>query len=230
MRRSFKPGDTFHRWTLVEKTDQRSDRGYVVWLCECACGTRRHVGTSMFKLGGSTSCGCYRKEQADKSNKQNLSGHRFGRLVPRHVVGVSKARNQIWECVCDCGNTAKVETRHLKSGNTVSCGCAAGTRTRIRPSRVADANIAYQAVRRSRASSGRFTEADVVRIHGLQKGCCAICHDPVSLSDAHRDHIVPLFLGGANDAGNIQILCPTCNLSKGSKHPIDFAQMRGLLL
>lgn len=230
MRRSFKTGDTFHRWTLVEKTDQRSVRGYVVWLCKCACGTKRNVSTNLFKVGGSFSCGCYRKEQTANANKLDLSGQRFGRLVPQRATGVSKARAQIWECACDCGNTAKVEGRHLKSGNTISCGCAAGTRTRIRPSRVADANIAYQAVRRARAASGRFTEADVVRIHLLQQGCCAVCRDPVSLSVAHRDHIVPLFLEGANDAGNIQILCPTCNLSKGSKHPVDFAQARGLLL
>jgi 5-methylcytosine-specific restriction endonuclease McrA len=46
----------------------------------------------------------------------------------------------------------------------------------------------------------------------------------------HVDHILPLALGGDNRRKNIQLLCPTCNLSKGAHHPIDHAQRNGLLL
>ncbi|HEX8162886.1 MAG TPA: HNH endonuclease [Pyrinomonadaceae bacterium] len=33
----------------------------------------------------------------------------------------------------------------------------------------------------------------------------------------HFDHIIPFDLGGPNTAGNIQLLCPTCNTSKGNQ-------------
>jgi 5-methylcytosine-specific restriction endonuclease McrA len=41
---------------------------------------------------------------------------------------------------------------------------------------------------------------------------------------------MPLARGGTNHRRNIQILCPSCNLRKGWKHPIDFAQEMGRLL
>ena len=46
----------------------------------------------------------------------------------------------------------------------------------------------------------------------------------------HVDHIVPLAKGGQHVASNIQILCPTCNVRKSAKDPIDFMQSRGFLL
>ena len=46
------------------------------------------------------------------------------------------------------------------------------------------------------------------------KGVCVRCG---SKHDIHYDHILPFSKGGGNDANNIQILCRTCNLRKGSK-------------
>lgn len=63
----------------------------------------------------------------------------------------------------------------------------------------------------------------------LQKGKCACCKKSVK-SGHHLDHIMPLALGGANEDSNIQILCPSCNCSKGAKHPQEFMQSRGFLL
>lgn len=44
------------------------------------------------------------------------------------------------------------------------------------------------------------------------------------------DHIMPMDLGGSNDASNLQLLCQSCNSSKHAKHPVDFMQERGFLL
>lgn len=64
----------------------------------------------------------------------------------------------------------------------------------------------------------------------LQRCKCAVCKSSLKKSGHHLDHIMPLFLGGAHSAENVQLLCPTCNLSKSAKNPIDFMQSRGFLL
>lgn len=53
--------------------------------------------------------------------QNSLIGSTFGRLsvIKKHSGG----KNSIWECLCECGNTAFVSTPNLKSGNTRSCGC-----------------------------------------------------------------------------------------------------------
>lgn len=48
-----------------------------------------------------------------------------------------------------------------------------------------------------------------------QDGKCNGCSN--ELIESHIDHIVPLSRGGLNIDDNVQLLCPACNLSKGSK-------------
>ena len=54
------------------------------------------------------------------------------------------------------------------------------------------------------------------------RGMCVICHKDLggilsTQPDEHYDHIVPLAKLGANDVTNLQLLCKSCNLSKGSR-------------
>nr|URJ56600.3 HNH endonuclease signature motif containing protein [Paenibacillus polymyxa] len=60
------------------------------------------------------------------------------------------------------------------------------------------------------------------------KGKCQECGKDVSglldpANNYHIDHIVPLDMGGTNDPTNFQLLCSTCNLSKGARtnHAFD---------
>jgi 5-methylcytosine-specific restriction endonuclease McrA len=64
----------------------------------------------------------------------------------------------------------------------------------------------------------------------IQKGKCAYCHTDLNKSGRHLDHHMPIALGGTNTDDNVQLLCPTCNLKKGAKHPVDFVRERGFLL
>ena len=57
-------------------------------------------------------------------NIKDLTGQRFGKLVVIHPTDERRGRSVVWECKCDCGNTAFVPTNNLRSGNTASCGCA----------------------------------------------------------------------------------------------------------
>lgn len=52
----------------------------------------------------------------------DLAGQRFGRLVvEKRDYAYKKAA--FWICRCDCGNHTTVQSCHLRSGATQSCGC-----------------------------------------------------------------------------------------------------------
>lgn len=54
----------------------------------------------------------------------DLEGKRFGMLL---VVGRSEKKTGtgrfLWECLCDCGNTAHCKTGNIRNGASTSCGC-----------------------------------------------------------------------------------------------------------
>ena len=54
---------------------------------------------------------------------KDLSGQRFGRLIALKPLEERKKGYVMWECKCDCGNTAIVSTKQLVTGGTLSCGC-----------------------------------------------------------------------------------------------------------
>ena len=66
------------------------------------------------------------------------------------------------------------------------------------------------------------------RLWFLQKGRCAWCQR--KMGETHLDHVMPVARGGTNQQQNFQLLCPPCNLMKGSSDPIVFAQRHGKLL
>jgi len=78
-------------------------------------------------------------------------------------------------------------------------------------------------------TGGRISSGIADRLGKIQKWRCVVCLK--DLSDGyHIDHIFPLALGGRHEDSNLQLLCPSCNLSKGAKHPVDFMRSRGFLL
>lgn len=69
---------------------------------------------------------------------KDLQGLRFGRLV---VVSRDYKKEQLrlqenksprvyWVCMCDCGNQSSVQSSHLLSGHTISCGCVRSEKTK----------------------------------------------------------------------------------------------------
>ena len=83
--------------------------------------------------------------------------------------------------------------------------------------------------RHGRRAAGQFSYSVVPALKELQKGKCAICRNFLS-SLIEVDHIMPIALGGTNESSNLQLLCRTCNRSKGAKHPVDYMQSKGFLL
>lgn len=82
---------------------------------------------------------------------------------------------------------------------------------------------------RERASGGILSHGLAERLLRLQRDRCAACRNMLA-GKFHLDHIIPIAAGGENEDKNMQILCPTCNLKKGAKHPVSFMQSMGFLL
>ena len=52
----------------------------------------------------------------------DLTGKRFGRLTVVEFA-FKKNKRKYWLCKCDCGNYKAIQSPHLTSGHTQSCGC-----------------------------------------------------------------------------------------------------------
>lgn len=85
------------------------------------------------------------------------------------------------------------------------------------------------AARRSARKCGRLPAGTVQRLGQLQRWRCAICRAGIR-KQYHLDHITALANGGAHAPWNLQLLCPSCNVRKSAKDPIQYMQERGFLL
>ena len=86
---------------------------------------------------------------------------------------------------------------------------------------------AYRA--RKRGANGSHCAKDIEQLLQLQKGRCAMCGDDIRKA-FQVDHIQALSRGGTNDRLNLQLLCGSCNASKGARDAIEVAQRMGRLL
>jgi hypothetical protein len=75
--------------------------------------------------------------------------------------------------------------------------------------------VALMEQRESIETATRERIADEVRVFvwNRDKGACVRCGSQERLE---FDHIIPVVLGGANTARNLQLLCEVCNRSKGA--------------
>jgi 5-methylcytosine-specific restriction endonuclease McrA len=82
---------------------------------------------------------------------------------------------------------------------------------------------------RKKAAEGRFTTADIRRMHVEQKFICAACPADISIH-YHVDHMTPLSrVGGTNWPTNLQLLCKPCNQSKGAKTMAEWIAWKATL-
>lgn len=138
-------GQTFNYLQVIkrdyEKQKEHINERQAWWKCKClACGKILSMRSSVIRK--STSCGCVRKKQKVRSDKQisaykrfseqkrmDLTGQRFSRLLvleyadDEHQVYYNKKHKATWKCQCDCGNICYVTAENLRRGDTPSCGC-----------------------------------------------------------------------------------------------------------
>lgn len=85
--------------------------------------------------------------------------------------------------------------------------------------RVLDAN--KKARRRGNLTTGYVPDGALEALMGAYG---AVCMAPGCLSTGplELDHVVPLTKGGSHDLRNLQLLCRTCNASKGNRSTADY--------
>ena len=64
------------------------------------------------------------------SEKKDMTGQPFGRLVVLCEDGRTKDGRAKWKCQCECGNITSVLGKCLRNGMTKSCGCLQKDRAR----------------------------------------------------------------------------------------------------
>lgn len=58
-----------------------------------------------------------------RANLKDITGQKFGYMTVVRLLGIHN-KHAYWLCLCDCGNTAEIRGEALRSGHTLSCGCA----------------------------------------------------------------------------------------------------------
>ena len=114
-------GQTFGNLTVIERDweyQKKNNYEKPYWKCQCSCGNIISVLGKSLREGRTVSCGCLAKERAKKINFKDITGQKFGKLIALEYNG-----NSQWKCKCDCGTITIVNSSHLTSGHTTSCGC-----------------------------------------------------------------------------------------------------------
>lgn len=203
-------GRTFGRWTVTSEAG-RNERGLLVWVCRCACGTERTMRTANLATGASVSCGCLKSELKIQS-AADVTGETFGRLTVLSRGDRWDCGHVTWLCLCECGNQVRTDLAQLRSGKTKSCGCwradRAVERWRGYRGHVSKRERVEASVRPGRAPR----RADVWDRDG---GICHLCGGLVAVgAEWHLDHVIPVSRGGTDEMRNVAVSHPFCNISK----------------
>lgn len=159
---------------------------------------------------------------------KDITGERFGRLV-----AVSREPNGKWLCNCDCGNTALVDGRKLRTGNTKSCKCYRNTlladERRLGSGTAAFRELFRRYVKTAKTRGYEFNiDEDFVK--GIVQSDCYYCGAEPSQVVNHRDCFGVFVYNGIdrvnNSIGytedNVVPCCKTCNYAKNTLELEDF--------
>lgn len=119
-------GKIFERLTVLGRdfeTQKIKNSKEPFWYCQCSCGNKISVRGQDLRQGKIKSCGCLKKENAQKINANNLLNQRFGKLLVLYKCNYLIDNHYVWHCKCDCGNEKDIMGKHLTTGQTLSCGC-----------------------------------------------------------------------------------------------------------
>jgi 5-methylcytosine-specific restriction endonuclease McrA len=249
-------GDNICFLTVIEDTGLRLKKGVRVLRCRCACGafvdrSASSLSQSIAKGYSNTSCGCIKSHQRIEVVNAKKAGDityftgepcRRGHIdniyiSSRLCVSCSRENDKLSR-ESRMGYFIEYQKRNPEKTKAAQAKYREAHKERIisRRSELRDnpesrkKKAEYERARRQnrRAGGGSICVDDISEIKNSQRNMCAECN--AGITAFHVDHIIPIKLGGSSEKGNLQILCPTCNLKKGAKDPLDWAKENGRLL
>lgn len=141
---------------------------------------------------------------------ENIEGQRFGKLVAVRSTDKRKNGSVVWECKCDCGNTAYYSTIFLRS-RAQSCGClrqenykkqarnVTGTTfhrlTALEPTKKRD--VDGSVIWKWKCACGNITERSLNSVsRGLTKSCG--CMNRETGTKSYESRLKPNYVVGTN--------------------------------
>jgi len=215
-------GMVFGRLTVIEFSGTVNGKKF--WKCECGCIDKTITSVQEYHLinGHTRSCGCLIRERASNRTRHNLVGKTFGRLRVIRLSRINESHNQVWMCVCDCGNETEVIGTSLTTGVTRSCGCY--WKERISQSNTTHGmskTKEYKSVINSKRLEMKAmydykwtTDMEIVLRRFFNS--CPVCGGNDRMSTAH---VYPLSLGCGLEPGNAIRLCVHCNSRQSDRTP-----------
>jgi hypothetical protein len=160
-----------------------------------------------------------------KHKKVNI-GDRFGKLVVVKYNGVKKKKSGatvgLYLCKCDCGKHTVVETSHLTSGWTQSCGCLAGRKKLPNnQSEIRKIIVWYKRGAKRRGIEWKISNADAQEI--IQKECFYCGTKFSNNCDGFKyNGIDRVDNEKGYEIGNVVPCCKACNIAKHDMKQKDF--------
>ena len=125
-------GNKYGKLTVLKKDEERKTKSGSYWICQCECGNIKSVKSSSLRRGEIQSCGCLRKEAAQKARENriiDLTGQKFGYLTVLERDDEEQKKHSgalYWKCICDCGTIKSIRGSNLTrkdENRIISCGC-----------------------------------------------------------------------------------------------------------
>ncbi len=163
-------------------SSRKTKGGWIIdfWECQCDCGKTRILSKKTLQCPSAVvpSCGCERQWRAGAPEKP---GNRFGSLTLQTRV-TGRAKNAVWNCLCDCGEERVVVQNFLRNGTVTACvRCSRGILNTYGDIPVSHWDNIRSCARKRSLEFG-ITAKYIWGLFQLQGGKCAISGLPLSIS------------------------------------------------
>lgn len=111
--------------TIISSAGSNGQRR--LWNVKCECGNTRIISAnSLTKKNPTKSCGCLKK-----THFIDLTGKTFNHITLLKFIGKNNYNCFIYEAICSCNKSMKVEGNDISSGKIKSCGHTRGENNRL---------------------------------------------------------------------------------------------------
>jgi hypothetical protein len=116
-------GHKIGRLLVLEDTNKRTNKGQIIWKCQCECGNYKEVSTKDFsnnKYGNPRiqSCGCLGIESRYRRGRWFRNPEETSFIKPIHrITSIDElSQDSIWLCQCKlCNKKFEAKRKHLSS-------------------------------------------------------------------------------------------------------------------